>query len=479
LRKYIVLFLLLVTIKLKGQENCPIGYEERNVMCNNKIVTKCISTNQTCRSCWWIKWADCNGSIEHSHYAMVHNSYQECLQDAQTAKDETLGNCPNMQRNTEVYLIYLDNSNACSANIGNSSAVNDFLDKIVPFLQRYRAEIANYRRYFNGEPYNPGAIYREYQSLIRQAETNAGNFSLKLDDINANNLKEIESQFDNIKDDEAKLIQVDLDYKAYLSSSQSQQIQGLINQINSSQNSPNNSNADPLSQSLANIQILAQINKLPNNATKRQLLQQLNNIELKQKQALFNEATTSTLELAGSIMNVIIDNRNKKIQETEKENQRISEQLKMQRAEKQEEESRNANIDIVIAGDNINSTLKKPLEVTESNIQTIYYVAWCRAYQSDTVYILAPFALTKYSDGTWPFYSETEKKIDGILYNRGANRSSLPIVYGYFINISKASNVYENLKLNAISAGLIIITAKEAQKDSQQASNKTGDFWNN
>lgn len=112
------------------------------------------------------------------------------------------------------FTIYISNGKYC-----NSAAVDDLLSKIKPFLKRYKAEIFNYKRYFSGKPYKPGAIVKEYESVLKQAEENANKLSIDLNNITDQNLSQLESEFDNVQNEEITLQQTEKKYENYINNS--------------------------------------------------------------------------------------------------------------------------------------------------------------------------------------------------------------------------------------------------------------------
>lgn len=210
--KYILLISLLLTAKANGQ-NCPTGYEERTVKCNGQFVKKCVLIGYSCSQCWGVQYPPCpsnkDGGLD------LYNSYEKALAAAQkeaNGSNWSTGKC--LWYDNRTFKIYLDDSKQCNISFGgNSAAINDLKNKIIPFLKRYKAEISNYRRYFSGQSYRPGAVYSEYQSILKQSEENANKLSLKLNTITDENLSQIEQEFINLQNDKTLLIQADINYK--------------------------------------------------------------------------------------------------------------------------------------------------------------------------------------------------------------------------------------------------------------------------
>jgi len=215
--KYPLLICLLLTVKANGQD-CPVGYEERTVKCNGQFVKKCVPLNYTCKQCWAVSHPPCAGFKTGG--LSFYSSYEKAYEMANKDKNAALSmgskySCIGPDART--YTIYLDDSKYCNINSNEkSTALNDLKNKITLFLKRYKAEISNYKRYFSGQPYKPGAIYNEYESLLKQAEKNADDLSFRINGLIDDNLSELESAFEDVKNDEKKLIQVDATYRTSL-----------------------------------------------------------------------------------------------------------------------------------------------------------------------------------------------------------------------------------------------------------------------
>ncbi len=216
------LFAFLLFAFTVNAQNCPAGYEEKNVKCGTSIVAKCVPINYNSKDAWMVYSPPCNNSKSQSGGRWYYNSYDLALQGAERHKAEN-NSCPFY--NDQIYTIYLDDSKLCNNTIDwNEAKKNDFINKIKPFLQRYKAEIANYRRYFNGQPYKPGAVFKEYEEQLKQAEENVSNLEMMLNNINDNNLSLIENTFNNMQQEEQNLKQADTNFKNELNSTRQEEI---------------------------------------------------------------------------------------------------------------------------------------------------------------------------------------------------------------------------------------------------------------
>jgi hypothetical protein len=210
------LFLFLVLI-VKAQVDCPQGYEERSVRCSGKIVTKCVPVNYTCNNCWMIQWQNCDGNWNHAGGAMSYSSYKRCLEVAeQTKSGTTYHPCPESM-NKYVYRIFLDDVKFCSTTPNsNATIIGDIRNKLKSFLQRYREEISSFKKYYSGESYRPGAVFKEYESTINQAELNANTAETISNNISDNNLAEAEMTLSDMQVEENNFLQKEANIKNQL-----------------------------------------------------------------------------------------------------------------------------------------------------------------------------------------------------------------------------------------------------------------------
>ncbi len=124
--------------------------------------------------------------------------------------------------------------------------------------------------------------------------------------------------------------------------------------------------------------------------------------------------------------------------------------------------------------------MKKPSSITNNSLTEIYYTGWYRTYNSQTVYIIAPFKLRKYSDDTWPMLTDFEKKIQLSLAADDQAQNAGPVLYGYYSSDVSAKDAFNTLKSNAANSGLnikIITVAAANQKPEDNPTNNNKDFW--
>jgi len=122
---------------------------------------------------------------------------------------------------------------------------------------------------------------------------------------------------------------------------------------------------------------------------------------------------------------------------------------------------------------------KKPRDVENQNakIKTVYYVAFCRI--DNTITIMSPLSINKYSDDTWQSEADVSKKILSLFkittkYFEELDETSERLTkLGYFIIPDDAYSAFETIKKNATNSGYAIKIVTETN-------NKTSkDFWNN
>jgi hypothetical protein len=206
---------------LNAQQKCPINYSERDVRCNGLIIKKCVPDAYTCEGCWIIIWPKCGSNVRGGDF--YANSYSDAESLALKRQAEMQGSsCVlNRQGNYIIttdysrYSIYMIGGKYCSLD-PNAAVIRDLKAKISLFIKRYKAEISNYKNYFAGKPYKPGAIVEEYHSMLKQAEANANQLRDGLNEITDENLSTIEEEFDNLENEEVELKQKQAEYVAYI-----------------------------------------------------------------------------------------------------------------------------------------------------------------------------------------------------------------------------------------------------------------------
>ncbi len=240
MKKYTILLFLFICFDKIVAQDCPQGYEERTVKCNGRFEKKCIPANYSCNQCWAVSTVSCPGVKLPglAHYSSYEKAFAVAEADKNTALSTTNYKCSG--NDPRKYTIYLDDSKSC--NDGSSAVSNDLKNKILAFLKRYQAEIKNYKRYFSGQPYKPGAVTKEYQSVLKKAEENANSLSLKLNSLTDENLSQFESEFENIKDDENRLMNADLAYKNSITNYNLPNTKPSVKNYSNTNNTPSTSN---------------------------------------------------------------------------------------------------------------------------------------------------------------------------------------------------------------------------------------------
>lgn len=188
--KPIVYGLLFIAFSVKSvaQMQCAPGYEARQVKCRNSFVVQCLPTNYSCKQCWTLEFEPCPGR-KMGGMSMA-NSYEQALKAARNESSNWKnGECV-FYDNTQ-YKIYLDDPNQCFSAETKDAIRTDLRNNILAFLQRYREEIANYRRAATGREPRVGATIREYENVFDNAETHARNLESALNRLTNQNLSEV------------------------------------------------------------------------------------------------------------------------------------------------------------------------------------------------------------------------------------------------------------------------------------------------
>lgn len=420
------------------------------------MTEKCVPQNYSCDGCWCVNWAPCPGNTIGG--ALFFNSYEKALEAAQkTPSNWVNGKC--YAWDDKNYKIYIqDDPQVCATNPQNAAAIADLKSKIMPFLKRYKAEIANYKKYFNEQTYKPGAIYDEYKKLLDQSDKNAEKLSGDLNSVNDQNLADIQAEFDNVQNQETQLTQKQNDFVSYVQNNST-------DNANASNNNASNNNASSSNSSNNNTSGQKNASNIYNN------IRQMNEA---------NKQVLNTLQDGlNEITNTIIQNNQKKLEE---EQERIDEQNRQRQEalrQQQEEKQQNAEIYNTLGAGFKSAALKKPSSNNDNSLTEIYYTGWYRAYNSQTVYIIAPFKLRKYSDDTWPMLTDFEKKIQLSLASNGEAPNAEPTLYGYYSSDASATDAFNSLKSNAANSGLNIkiITVAAANQKPENNSTNNNDFW--
>lgn len=467
--KYTLLICLLLTIKVNGQ-NCPAGYEERNVKCGGKTVKKCVPVNLSCSKCWHVSYSDCQGNVETSIWGGSFDTYEECVAKAKDFQKNHsfLGNCP--QAGSK-YLITLLGAkvNLCTNSI-NSIAINDLKNKIIPFLKRYKAEISNYKRYFSGKQYKPGAIVKEYESMLKQAEDNVKKLENYLNNITDHNLSEIEIAFNDIQNEENKLQQKHANYESYIN------------------NNSNTSGTATNTLSHPNTQNTSQKNA--NNA--EQLQNQLNalNQQFQTRQEQSEQFYNTLQSGIQNIGEILIKQSEKKAQERQRRNemeqqrreQRLQAQLDEERRKQEEEFKVNAEMmrqfsldSIVLSNNNFGL---KPSSINPK-IDSVYYIGYKRQYQANQTQplYLKVFVVYRYSDGTFPLFSNVVEKSK---HGNNIEPNGITLLVGFFQSQSDVLRAVGEIQANAKELGIHTVADKNFRKINPLTVTKAKDdnFWN-
>jgi hypothetical protein len=204
MKKLVSLITSLVLCIIVKAQDCPTGYEMKNVKCNGTISVKCVPVSYSCHLCWTIEWAKCDGSFNGKGIigggANWHESYQACIDDAEQKRNGSLyHNCPNEILDKFNYRIYLDDSKFCNQQ-GKEVAKG--------FTQRMIAEIINYRMFLKEQTQLPGTTILEYKSVLDEGESNANTLLNMLNNFESFGFEQVEIAFQNLQLEETKIKQL-------------------------------------------------------------------------------------------------------------------------------------------------------------------------------------------------------------------------------------------------------------------------------
>ena len=196
IKSAIILFVLVCYKTVCCQEECPVGYELKKVRCNEGILDKCVPQNYSSDNLWTVKWDPCPGQKLGGENSF--HTYQEALEVAQKGENnnnwDENGNCH--WWDSKKYVIYLDDQKFCGTSLETDKKLKeDFKNKISGFLKRYNAEISNYASYYSKGSYPPGAVTKEYASVLDKAVQNARDLQEVLHTIDGKSIAEIQSDF--------------------------------------------------------------------------------------------------------------------------------------------------------------------------------------------------------------------------------------------------------------------------------------------
>ncbi|HNP24897.1 MAG TPA: hypothetical protein PKL37_22665 [Panacibacter sp.] len=212
------------------------------------------------------------------------------------------------------------------------------------------------------------------------------------------------------------------------------------------------------------------------NELKKQQLQQMQ-ANYNTKMQAIKDGTDPTMQavnqVAGTLQNIIQDNLEASRQRRAEELARI-EQKRLDEEQIEIKKQLNSLINSQIAGSNDKRSLKLPYSVIE-NIDTIYYVCWCKKENENSVYIFEPISLKKYTDNTWPSFNDLERKINSKLTSTNIFDVNINI-YGYYTDKSIAWQVYNEVKKNTLDQKISVITLTISEKNNLT---NNSNFWDN
>ncbi len=443
---YFTFIFLFVIIVLKAQENCPDGYEERNVKCNGKFVVACVPINYSCKLCWTVSWPACP-ETPHLGGADLKNSYELALICAENAKKINSNYCGHggvwdPQKPT----IYLDDPKFCSETPdANRTLFNDLKNKIFPFLQRYSIEIANFNRFINGQPYIPGSNISEYRDMLRQAQDNKNMLDALLNNISNNNISDINNLYEKMLNDEPNLIHAESTYRNEVNAEKIREIEEQRKKNEESQK------ARKKQQEEAQLKYQQQQEQAARNYALAQTKVQAawSNVNAyAQRNQLVLDAVNNGMQ---NLVNIYLAAQEKKqAKEDALEARREAERLQAAQKQAEEEEQRakremerlEYEHEQSITSERISlvqslSPNKFPTSLTpiEGVSAYFYIISWDTiTHNRYSMCVSSPFSVQKLSDSTWPLYSSVVPKIKKQLTGRNSK------IVGYFTDKSICEN---------------------------------------
>jgi hypothetical protein len=191
-RNWIFFYFLFIQVIVSAQENCPVGYEERNVLCSGKLTKKCVQENYTCSSCWEIQaWQYESWSTS----TQLQNSFE-------AANDLALS--WQSKNSKYVFRIVLNDKKFCSNSNGtldpNALKKKDLIARMKILYARLKKEINDARN----RTYTPGKVIQEYQDNIQSAEDYATKLEAQLSNLQNQTLEEIQQGIDELNTKEAQ-----------------------------------------------------------------------------------------------------------------------------------------------------------------------------------------------------------------------------------------------------------------------------------
>ncbi len=138
----ILLTLLFETLStsLSAQQDCPQGYEKKDVRCDGNLISTCIPENYVCDNCWKAECANKDGTYGLFHWNEYGNSYNECLRLINEAKERNeRPPITNTTTDFNNYRIYLTNSKFCNLR----SASDEISSKLASLLDGWEHDVNN------------------------------------------------------------------------------------------------------------------------------------------------------------------------------------------------------------------------------------------------------------------------------------------------------------------------------------------------
>ena len=476
-----IFFVLFFSNHTKAQTNCPEGYEQRNVKCNGSIVVKCVPKNYNCSRCWVIAWPPCPGGPLGG--MDNYTTYLSAFTYAQRVKNSTRHeDCDFYGWDNRSYTIYLDDSEYCTNRIDEKTAIkDDLLKKIQPFLQRYKDEIENYRRYYKQQPYKPGAVFREYATQLEQALENVRQLEVMLKNISDANLSELENAFDKLKAEETDLKIATSNFKNNLNIANQEENRQEYNSKKEQQRQEPIRESRTKSAAELNYEATSRYIQESQNRTSNfyEQAQRLENVLLqvyKDRAADREEERRYAAEQRIKEAEREAEERIKKEEKRRKEaeieaekRRKEAERAAEERREKAEAEAiKQNNIlswqkkGIAIIG--IHHNLKKTTDINDVALKSVFYIIW-QFSSTNQFIIFNPIAINKSLDGDWITFNDFAKQIekqtqislnytpDGIYteFNKFNN------LMGYYATKEEANATYFKLITNAEAEGYSIL----------------------
>ncbi len=465
-----IFFVLFFSNHTKAQSNCPEGYEQRNVKCNGSIVVKCVPKNYNCRLCWAVEWPPCPGGTLGG--AGYYATYLSAFTYAQRVKNSTRHeDCDFYGWDNRSYTIYLDDSEYCTNRIDEKTAIkDDLLKKIQPFLQRYKDEIENYRRYYKQQPYKPGAVFREYATQLEQALENVRQLEVMLKNISDANLSELENAFDKLKAEETDLKIATSNFKNNLNIANQEENRQEYNSKKEQQRQEPIRESRTKSAAELNYEATSRYIQESQNRTSNfyEQAQRLENVLLqvyKDRAADREEERRYAAEQRIKEAEREAEERRKKEEKRRKEAERAAEESRKNaeaEAIKQNNILRWQTKSIAITGNQVN--LKKTTDINDVALKSVFYIIW-QFSSTNQFIIFNPIAINKSLDGDWIIFKELTAKIQEqskiSLFKTPDGTSTqfneLHNLIGYFTTMEEANEQYLKLITNAEAEGYSIL----------------------